>query len=40
MFKAEGTSNSPNLPLFDFREFQSLIGFEDVGAFERKWARS
>ena len=39
VFKAEGTSNSPNLPLFDFREFQSLIGFEDVWAFERKWAR-
>jgi len=30
VFKAEGTSNSPNLPLFDFKEFQSLIGFEDV----------
>jgi 2-methylisocitrate lyase-like PEP mutase family enzyme len=39
VFKAEGTSNSPNLPLFNFREFQSLIGFEDVWAFERKWAR-
>ena len=39
VFKAEGTSNSPNLPLFDFKEFQSLIGFEDVWAFERKWAR-
>jgi len=40
VFKAEGTSDSPNLPLFDFREFQSLIGFEDVWAFERKWARN
>ena len=39
VFKAEGTSNSPNLPLFNFREFQSLIGFEEVWAFERKWAR-
>ena len=39
VFKSEGTSNSPNLPLFNFREFQSLIGFEDVWAFERKWAR-
>ena len=39
IFKAEGTSNSPNLPLFNFREFQSLIGFEEVWAFERKWAR-
>jgi 2-methylisocitrate lyase-like PEP mutase family enzyme len=39
VFKAEGTSNSPKIPLFNFREFQSLIGFEDVWAFERKWAR-
>jgi 2-methylisocitrate lyase-like PEP mutase family enzyme len=39
VFKAEGTTNSPNLPLFDFREFQSLIGFEEVWAFERQWAR-
>jgi 2-methylisocitrate lyase-like PEP mutase family enzyme len=40
VFQAEGTSDSPNLPLFNFREFQSLIGFEDVWEFERKWARS
>jgi 2-methylisocitrate lyase-like PEP mutase family enzyme len=40
VFKAEGTSSSPNLPLFNFREFQSLIGFEDVWAFERQWARN
>ena len=39
VFKAEGTSNSPDLPLYDFKAFQSLIGFEDVWAFERKWAR-
>ena len=39
VFKEEGTSNSPRLPLYDFRAFQSLIGFEDVWAFERKWAR-
>ncbi len=39
VFKQEGTSNSPRLPLYDFRAFQSLIGFEDVWAFERKWAR-
>jgi 2-methylisocitrate lyase-like PEP mutase family enzyme len=39
ILKAEGTSASPKLPLFDFREFQSLIGFEDVWAFERRWAR-
>ncbi|MEJ5903010.1 MULTISPECIES: isocitrate lyase/PEP mutase family protein [Ochrobactrum] len=39
VLKAEGTSNSPNLDLFSFKEFNSLIGFEDVWAFERKWAR-
>jgi 2-methylisocitrate lyase-like PEP mutase family enzyme len=25
--------------LFDFYEFCSLIGFEDVWAFEKKWAK-
>jgi len=39
VFKEEGTSHSPRLPLYDFRAFQSLIGFEEVWAFERKWAR-
>ena len=39
ILKAEGTSVSPNLRLFNFREFTSLIGFEDVWAFERRWAR-
>jgi len=39
VFKAEGTSNSAQLPLFNFREFQSLIGFDEVWEFERKWAR-
>jgi 2-methylisocitrate lyase-like PEP mutase family enzyme len=38
--KAEGTSISPKVPLFSFKEFNSLIGFEDVWAFERKWARA
>lgn len=38
--KHEGTSNSPNLPLFSFAEFNSLIGFEEVWAFERRWARA
>jgi hypothetical protein len=32
-------SGSPQCPLYDFRAFQSLIGFGDVWAFERKWAR-
>jgi 2-methylisocitrate lyase-like PEP mutase family enzyme len=39
VLKAEGTSNSPNLPLFSFAEFNSLIGFEEVWDFERRWAR-
>jgi 2-methylisocitrate lyase-like PEP mutase family enzyme len=39
VLKTEGTSNSPNLPLFSFSEFNSLIGFEEIWAFERKWAR-
>ena len=39
VLKTEGTSNSPKSQLFDFSEFNSLIGFEDVWAFERRWAR-
>jgi len=38
--KTSGTSNSPDLPLFSFREFNSLIGFEEVWEFERRWARN
>jgi 2-methylisocitrate lyase-like PEP mutase family enzyme len=40
VLKTEGTSNSPNLPLFGFAEFNSLIGFEEVWDFERRWARA
>lgn len=39
VLKNEGTSNSPNLPLFSFKEFNKLIGFPEVWEFERKWAR-
>jgi 2-methylisocitrate lyase-like PEP mutase family enzyme len=39
VLKREGTSDSPNTPLFSFGEFNTLIGFEEVWAFERKWAR-
>lgn len=39
VLKEEGTSNSPNSKLFSFAEFNSLIGFEEVWAFERRWAR-
>lgn len=39
VLKSEGTSNSPNSKLFSFAEFNTLIGFEEVWEFERKWAR-
>jgi 2-methylisocitrate lyase-like PEP mutase family enzyme len=39
VLKSEGTSNSPNLPLFGFAEFNHLIGFDEVWDFERRWAR-
>jgi 2-methylisocitrate lyase-like PEP mutase family enzyme len=38
--KTSGTSHSPDLPLFSFSEFNSLIGFEEVWEFERRWARN
>lgn len=37
--KAEGTGEPDGMPLFDFKQFCSLIGFEDVWAFEKQWAR-
>jgi len=37
--KVEGVSQAADIPMFDFRTFCGLIGFEDVWAFERKWAR-
>jgi 2-methylisocitrate lyase-like PEP mutase family enzyme len=40
VLKETGTSVSPKVPLFSLAEFNSLIGFEDVWAFERKWARN
>jgi 2-methylisocitrate lyase-like PEP mutase family enzyme len=39
ILKQQGTSVSPELPLYSFKAFNSLIGFEDVWAFERRWAR-
>ena len=36
--KTVGEASPEKVPLFDFREFCSLIGFEEVWAFERKWA--
>lgn len=39
VFKQQGTSDSPQIPLYSFSEFNHLIGFDEVWAFERKWAR-
>ena len=39
VLKTEGTSNSPNSPLFSFAEFNHLIGFDEIWDFERRWAR-
>ncbi len=37
--KAEGLSQAADIPMFDFKTFCSMIGFEDVWAFEKKWAK-
>jgi 2-methylisocitrate lyase-like PEP mutase family enzyme len=34
----QGDGSGGDQPLFDFKHFCSLIGFEEVWAFERKWA--
>jgi len=39
LLKNEGTSLSPEVPLFNFSEFNSLVGFDEVWEFERRWAR-
>jgi 2-methylisocitrate lyase-like PEP mutase family enzyme len=39
VLKTDGTSDSPKTKLFNFSEFNSLIGFEEVWEFERRWAR-
>lgn len=36
--KETGTTVHPDNPKFDFKEFCRVIGFEDVWAFDRKWA--
>ena len=38
-FVEHGTSQTPAQPLFDFSEFNQLIGFPEVWEFERRWAR-
>lgn len=35
----DGDGEPGDVPMFNFKEFCSLIGFEDVWAFDRKWAR-
>lgn len=37
--KDDGVSQDAGVPMFDFKEFCGLIGFDDVWAFERKWGR-
>jgi 2-methylisocitrate lyase-like PEP mutase family enzyme len=37
--KRDGLCETPDQPMFDFKEFCSLIGFEDVWKFEKRWAR-
>jgi 2-methylisocitrate lyase-like PEP mutase family enzyme len=37
--KTEGSPAPEGMPLFDFKQFCSLIGFEDVWAFEKQWAQ-
>ncbi len=37
--KEDGVSQAADIPMFDFKTFCGLIGFEDVWAFERKWGR-
>ena len=37
--KRDGDGAPADLPMTDFRHFCTLIGFEDVWAFEKKWSR-
>jgi 2-methylisocitrate lyase-like PEP mutase family enzyme len=39
LLRDEGIGEPTEPPLFDFKEFCSLIGFEEVWAFDKKWAR-
>lgn len=38
VLKVKGTSQSPEVDLFNFEEFNKLIGFHEVWEFEQKWA--
>ena len=35
--KANGTSRTPDVPLWSFDDFCKMVGFEEVWAFEEKW---
>ena len=37
--KDDGEGQPAELPIFDFKEFCGLIGFQEVWEFEKKWAR-
>jgi len=37
LLKESGTSQSPDIPLYDFRRFTRQIGFEEVWALEKHW---
>jgi 2-methylisocitrate lyase-like PEP mutase family enzyme len=39
LLRDHGVGEPSEPALFDFKEFCSLIGFEDVWAFDKKWAR-
>jgi 2-methylisocitrate lyase-like PEP mutase family enzyme len=39
LLKQTGAYEDAQLPLFNFKEFCGLIGFEAVWDFERKWAK-
>jgi len=38
--KAQGSPEPDGVPIHDFKAFCALIGFEDVWAFEKKWAKA
>jgi hypothetical protein len=38
LLKTDGISQSAGIPMFDFKEFCGLIGFEEVWDFERRWS--
>ncbi|WP_317928570.1 isocitrate lyase/PEP mutase family protein [Halioxenophilus sp. WMMB6] len=37
--KAQGSAEPEGVPINNFKEFCSLIGFEEVWAFDKKWAK-